>query len=67
MSVATAYVRKTIWLNQANLRKAVRVLHAKTEKDAVNRALELAVEEEAIVAAHKEVGGAGEVEEAFAE
>jgi hypothetical protein len=60
------FVRKTIWLNQSNLRRAVRVLHARTEKEAVNRALELAVEEEAIVDAHREVGGAGDVEKVFA-
>jgi hypothetical protein len=64
--MAVTYVKKTIWLNQSHLRKAVRIFHARSEKEAVNRALELAVEEEAIIEAHKSVEGAGEVEEIYA-
>ena len=59
------YVKKTIFINKANIKKALKILHAKTEKEAVNKALELVVEEDEIIAAHNEIGGAGEFEKIY--
>ncbi len=53
------YVKKTIMLHQGNVNKIVKFLNAKTEKEAVNRALEIILDEEGIVNAHREIGGAG--------
>ncbi|MFH0977061.1 MAG: type II toxin-antitoxin system VapB family antitoxin [Spirochaetota bacterium] len=59
------YVKKTILLNQAYVDKAVKLFNVKTEKEAVNRALEIAVEEEEIINAHREISGEGTIERVF--
>ncbi len=56
------YVKKTMFLNKAYIKKALRILNAKTEKEAVNKALEIVVEEDDVIAAHKAVGGSGALE-----
>ena len=61
----STFVRKTIVLNQDLIDKARKIFGSRTEKDAVNKALELAVAEDEIIEAHKIVGGKGEVKEAF--
>jgi len=62
MAVST-FVKKTMWINRNYLGKAVRIFNARSEKEAVNRALELAVEEEAIIEAHNAIRSAGTIEE----
>jgi len=60
-----AYVKKTMFLNKTFIKKAVRILNAKTEKEAVNRALEIVVEEDEIISMHKDIGGSGEIEKVY--
>ena len=60
-----AYTKKTMFLNTSNIRKAQRILNAKTEKDAVNRALEIVIEENDIIQTHKEIAGAGNIEKIY--
>ena len=63
--MTTRYVKKTILLNQDYVDKAIKIFNAKTEKEAVNRALEIAVEEKEIIDVHKEIGGTGDIEKIF--
>ncbi|MBD3421990.1 MAG: hypothetical protein GF398_17905 [Chitinivibrionales bacterium] len=56
-----SYVKKTMFLNKSYIRKALRILNAKTEKEAVNKALQIVVDEDEIIHAHDEVGGADTV------
>jgi Arc/MetJ family transcription regulator len=59
-------VKKTIELNQDHIDRARTIFRAKTEKQAVNRALEMVVIDDEIVEAHKAVGGKGRlIEEVF--
>jgi Arc/MetJ family transcription regulator len=51
------FVKKTMFVNKGYLKKAVRILNTKTEKEAVNKALELVVEEDDIIETHKAIGG----------
>jgi hypothetical protein len=60
-----SYVKKTMFLNKSFIRKARRILNTKTEKDAVNRALEIVIEENAIIRAHKEIAGIGSIEKIY--
>ena len=41
--------KKTVLLNQDNIDKAVKLFNVKTEKEAINRALELVIEEGDII------------------
>ena len=59
------YVKKTILLNQDYINRAIKIFNVKTEKDAVNRALEVIVEESEIIDIHKEIGGSGRIERIF--
>lgn len=58
-------VKKTIYLNQDYIERALKIFGVKTEKEAVNKALELAVIDNEIIRVHKEVGGKGEIDEVF--
>ena len=58
-------VKKTIFLNQNYVNKAIKIFNVKTEKDAVNRALEIVVEDNEIINIHKEIGGTGKIEKVF--
>lgn len=59
-------VKKTIELNQDYIDRARIIFGAKTEKQAVNKALELVVIDDEIIAAHEQVGGKGRlIEEVF--
>ncbi len=58
-------VKKTIMLNQDYIDKVIEIFHVKTEKDAVNKALEIVVEESDIIHTHEEIGGTGEIEKVF--
>ena len=58
-------VKKTIYLNQDYIDRAMEIFRVKTEKEAVNKALELAIIDNDIIQVHKEVGGMGEIEEVF--
>jgi Arc/MetJ family transcription regulator len=49
-------VKKTIELNQDFIDRARIIFRAKTEKQAVNKALEMVVIDDEIVAAHERVG-----------
>ncbi len=60
-----SYMKKTIEINQDYLRMAKLILKTKTDKETVNRALEIIAEEQEIINAHIEVGGAGEIEQVF--
>jgi len=59
------FVKKTILLNQSFVNRARRIFDVKTEKDAVNKALEMVVEEDEIISIHKEIGGLGKIERIF--
>jgi|WetSurMetagenome_2_1015567.scaffolds.fasta_scaffold27027_2 hypothetical protein len=65
MIMKASYAKKTMFLNTSFIRKARKILSAKTEKDAVNRALEIVVEENAIIRAHKEIAGVGTIEKIY--
>ncbi len=58
-------VKKTILLDQDYIDRAVKIFGVKTQKDAVNKALELAIIDNDIIQVHKEIGGRGEIEEVF--
>lgn len=58
-------VKKTIELNQDYIDLVRLIFNAKTEKEAVNKALEMAVIDNQIIEAHESVGGKGEVIEDF--
>jgi hypothetical protein len=59
------YVKKTPFLNESFVRKARKILKTKTEKDTVNRALEIVIEESEILKTHAGVAGAGHVETVY--
>ncbi len=54
-------VKKTIFLNQDYINRAKKIFGVKTEKEAVNKALELSVIDDEIIKVHKEVGGKGDI------
>ncbi len=58
-------VKKTIYLDQDYIDRAIKIFGVKTEKEAVNKALELAIIDNEIIQVHKDVGGKGEIEEVF--
>lgn len=57
-----SYVKKTLFLNESFVRRARKILNTKTEKETVNRALEIVIEESEIIQAHADIAGAGHVE-----
>jgi len=59
------YGKKTLNLNQHNINKAVKLLGAKTETQAVNEALEILVQEEAIVKVHKKMKRQGGIRKIY--
>ena len=59
------YVKKTMYINSNYIKKALKILDAKTEKEAVNKALEIIVEEDEIIKAHKEIGGTNSIEQVY--
>ncbi len=59
------YVKKTMFLNKNYIKKALRILNTKTEKEAVNKALEIVVEEDEIIHTHKEIGGAYSIQQVY--
>jgi Arc/MetJ family transcription regulator len=59
-------VKKTIELNQDYIDRARVIFGVRTDKAAVNKALELAVIDDEIIMAHELIGGKGDViEEVF--
>jgi len=60
-----AYVKKTMFINTNYIKKALKILDVKTEKEAVNKALEIVVEEDEIINAHKEIGGTDSVQKVY--
>ena len=54
-------VKKTIELNQNYIDRARLIFAVRTEKEAVNKALEMAIIDDDIIKAHKSIGGAGDV------
>jgi len=59
-------VKKTIELDQDYIDRARVIFGVRTDKAAVNKALELAVIDDEIIKAHKLIGGKGDlVEEVF--
>ncbi|MCP4668068.1 MAG: hypothetical protein GY849_17090 [Deltaproteobacteria bacterium] len=59
-------VKKTIELNQEHIDIARLIFKAKTEKEAVNKALEMAIIDYEIIKAHDSIGGKGDlIEEVF--
>jgi Arc/MetJ family transcription regulator len=59
-------IKKTLELDQDYVDRARRFFGVKTEKQAVNKALELVAMDDEILQAHREVGGKGTlVEEVF--
>ena len=59
-------VKKTIELNQDYIDRAREIFGVRTEKAAVNKALELVMIDDEIIKAHEFIGGKGDViEEVF--
>ncbi len=59
-------VKKTIELNQDYIDRAREIFGVRTEKAAVNKALELVMIDDEIIKAHELIGGKGDVvEEVF--
>lgn len=54
-------VKKTIELDQDYIDRARMIFEVRTEKEAVNKALEMAVIDDDIIKAHELVGGEGDV------
>jgi len=54
-------VKKTIELDQDNINTARRIFGVRTEKEAVNKALEMVIIDNRIIEAHESVGGKGEL------
>jgi len=54
-------VKKTIELNQDYIDMARRIFAVRTEKEAVNKALEMVIIDNQIIEAHESVGGKGEL------
>lgn len=63
--MSVKYVKKTIFLNQDYVNRVLRIFDVKTEKDAVNKALEMVVEDSEIIETHKEIGGKGKISRIF--
>lgn len=61
----SVYIKKTMFINKNYIKKALRVLNVKTEKDAVNKALEIVLEEDEIINAHKEIGGTDTIQQVY--
>ncbi len=60
------FVKKTIELNQDYIDRARKIFGVRTEKAAVNKALELVMIDDEIIKAHDSIGGKGDmVEEVF--
>ena len=59
------YVKKTMYINSNYIKKALKILDVKTEKEAVNKALEIIVEEDEIINVHKEIGGTYSIEQVY--
>ena len=59
-------VKKTIELDQDYIDKVRMIFSLRTDKEAVNKALELAVIDDSIITAHERAGGKGDlVDEVF--
>ena len=59
-------VKKTIELDQDFIDKLRMIFRVKTDKEAVNKALELAIIDDEIIRAHERVAGKGElIDEVF--
>ena len=54
-------VKKTIELDQDYIDTARRIFAARTEKEAVNKALEMVIIDNQIIETHESVGGKGEL------
>jgi len=61
-----AFIKKTIEIDQDLIDMARLIFQVKTEKEAVNRALQMAVIDNNIIETHKQIGGKGDlIEEVF--
>ncbi len=59
-------IKKTMQMNQDYIDRLRRIFGVRTDTEAVNRALEMALIDEEIISAHKRMRGKGEViEEVF--
>ena len=56
---------KHLKLDQSKIDRAKKLLGAKTEQETIERALDLVLGEEAILAAHRRVKGVGGVEDVY--
>jgi Arc/MetJ family transcription regulator len=54
-------VKKTIELDQDYIDRARMIFEVRTEKEAVNKALEMAIIDDDIIKAHELIGGKGDV------
>ena len=54
-------VKKTIELNQEYIDRLRTIFQVRTDKEAVNRALEIAVMEDEIIRAHKDIEQQGDI------
>ena len=59
------YIKTTIEVNRFFLEIAKDVLKTNTDKETVNKALEIISDEHDIINAHIEVGGTGQIENVF--
>ncbi len=61
----THYVKKTIELDEALVKKVRRLFDVKTDKEAVNRALQLVADEDEIIETHVALAGRLDLETPF--
>jgi Arc/MetJ family transcription regulator len=64
--VMSQLTKKTVFLNQDNIDKAIKLFDVKTEKEAINRALEMVIEEGDIIESHRALAGTAEIDDVFA-
>jgi len=57
--VMSRMVKKTIELDQDHIDKVRMIFRVRTDKEAVNKALELAIIDDEIIGAHERAGGKG--------
>lgn len=61
----TNFVKKTITLDEDLVRKVRKIFDAKTDKDAVNQALQLVASEDDLIRIHAQLAGSLPLEDVF--
>lgn len=65
MAKKSGYIKKTIELDTVAIKKLHRIFDVKTDKEAVNRALQLVTEEDEIIQTHERLAGTSDFDLLF--